>query len=279
MVPAYFPTGGQTMLFSRRIALTLAAGALLVAGAVSAFAETPLRVGSYPANPPWEFKNEAGTFEGFEVDIVNEIAKRMGTTAEIEGLDFKALFVASASGRVDMVISSLTITNERLESQSFTQPYFLGALGVAVKEGSGIHGVADFKGKTVGSVATSFPENWLKERAAELGYKGYKSYDTTSNMLTDLLNGRVDAVVNDIVGLRYAFTQMPGLAVAEEIVTGEKFAMMMPKGSDKLEQVNSIISEMKTDGTMAAIYEKWFGVAAAADSLTLTPLPVPASAD
>lgn len=269
------------MNVTRRSALTaLAATALTLATAPApGLAAEPLRVGSYPANPPWEFKNEAGSFEGFEVDIVNEIARRMGTTAAIEGLDFKALFVASASGRVDMVISSLTITSERLDSQSFTQPYFTGALGVAVREGSAIRGLADLKGKTVGSIATSFPENWVKERAAEIGYANYKSYDTTANMLTDLRNGRVDAVLNDIVGLRYAFTQTPGMTVAEQIVTGEKFAMMMPKGSAKLEAVNAAISAMKTDGTMAMLHEKWFGVAPATDSLTVTPLPVPTSAD
>lgn len=247
--------------------------------ATTAFAQDALKVGSYPANPPWENKTESGAFEGFEVDIVNEIAKRMGTTAEINGMDFKALFVASASSRVDMVISSLTITNERLESQSFTQPYVEGALGIGVKEGSDITSAEGLKGKIVGSIATSFPESWLKEREAELGYAEYKSYDTTANMLTDLANGRIDAAVNDVVGLRYAFAQMQGLAVATEIKTGEKFAIMMPKGSDKLEAVNQIISDMKTDGTMAAIYEKWLGVAPAADSFTVTPMPVPASAD
>ncbi|NGM45884.1 amino acid ABC transporter substrate-binding protein [Rhodobacter sp. SGA-6-6] len=264
------------MNFTRRTALGLAAA---LAFAAPAFAQDPLRVGSYPANPPWENKTEAGTFEGFEVDIVNEIAKRMGTTAQIEGMDFKALFVATASGRVDIVISSLTITDERLESQSFTQPYFEGALGIGVKEGSDIASVEALKGKTVGSVATSFPENWLKERAEEIGYADYKSYDTTANMLTDLQNGRIDAAVNDVVGLRYAATQMKGLTVSHEIVTGEKFAMMMPKGSDKLEQVNQIISDMKADGTMAAIYEKWLGVPPAEGSFAVTPMPVPTSAD
>lgn len=267
------------MRFTRRAAVGLCATAMLAMTGLPALAETVLRVGSYPANPPWEFKDEKGAFQGFEVDIVNEIAKRMDTTAEIEGLDFKALFVASASKRVDLVISSLTITNERLESQSFTQPLVAGALAVGVKESSGIGGLADLKGKTVGSIATSFPENWVKERQGELGYADYKSYDTTANMLTDLRNGRVDAVVNDVVGLRWAFRDIPGLVVAEEIQTGEKFAMMMPKGSDKLEQVNTIISDMKKDGTMAAIYKKWFGVDAAPDSLTLTPLPVPTSAE
>lgn len=267
------------MKLTRRNAIALAAGSALAFASAPASAENILRVGAYPANPPWENKTESGEFEGFEVDIVNEIAKRMGAKAEIEGLDFKALFVASASKRVDIVISSLTITDERLKSQSFTQPYFQGALGIGVKEGSDIKDPAGLKGKIVGSVATSFPEKWLKERASELGYSEYKSYDTTANLLTDLKNGRIDAAVNDIVGLRYAFTQMKGLTVGAEIVTGEKFAMMMPKGSDKLEQVNQIISDMKKDGTMAALYKKWLGTEPATDSLTVTPLPVPTSAN
>ena len=73
--------------------------------------------------------------------------------------------------------------------------------------------------------------------------------------------GRVDAVVNDEVGLRYAFQQMEGLEVGGTIETGELFAMMMPKDSPLLEEVNQAISDMKTDGTMAQLYEKWFGVA------------------
>ncbi|PZO81274.1 MAG: amino acid ABC transporter substrate-binding protein, partial [Mesorhizobium amorphae] len=183
------------MLIKRRHFIGLAASVGFAFMAVGAHAAEPLKVGAYPANPPWENKTEAGGFEGFEVDIVNEVAKRLGTTAEIEGMDFKALFVASASQRVDMVISSLTITAERLQSQSFTQPYFLGALAVGVKEGSPIKAVTDLKGKAVGAVATSFPEKWVKERAEELGYSSYKSYDSTVNMLTDLQNGRLDAVV------------------------------------------------------------------------------------
>lgn len=266
------------MKLTRRLTLGLAAG-LTLSLTLPAHAEAPLKVGAYPANPPWENKTESGSFEGFEVDIVNEIAKRLGTTADIQGMDFKALFVASASKRVDMVISSLTITNERLESQAFTQPYFQGALGIGVKDGSDIASPEALKGKTVGSVATSFPEKWLKENAAKLGYAEYKSYDTTANLLTDLQNGRIDAAVNDVVGLRFAFTQMKGLKVGAEIVTGEKFAMMMPKGSDKLEKVNQAISDMKTDGTMARIYEKWMGVPPAAGSYAVTPMPVPTSAD
>ena len=221
------------MTLKNRVIFGLAATALTAFFGVAAQAEGTLNIGSYPANPPWEFKNEAGEFEGFEVDIINEIAKRLDAEVVISGLDFRALFVATASGRMDAVISSLTITDERLEAQSFTQPYFSGALGVGTKSSSGI---ADLAGKKVGSIATSFPEGWLKEREAELGYASYASYDSTANMLTDLRSGRIDAAVNDIVSLRYAFNQpqMRDLQVSIEVPTGDKFAIMMPKNSDKL---------------------------------------------
>jgi polar amino acid transport system substrate-binding protein len=269
------------MTSRRTILAGLAFATITAFSGVSAMAQDVLRVGSYPANPPWEFKNEAGDFEGFEVDIITEVAKRLDMSVEITGLDFRALFVASASGRVDAVISSLTITEERLEAQSFTQPYFSGALGVGTKDTAEIADLADLKGKRIGSIATSFPEAWLKEREDELGYASYSSYDSTANLLTDLRSGRIEAAVNDIVGLRYAFAQMQdsGLQVSVEIPTGDKFAIMMPKKSENLEAVNDAISAMKEDGTMAEIFEKWMGVAPAAGSLTVTPMPVPTTAE
>ncbi|MDO6724915.1 ABC transporter substrate-binding protein [Celeribacter halophilus] len=268
------------MTSRRTILASLALATLASFSGMSAMAKDTLRIGSYPSNPPWEFKNEAGEFEGFEVDIINEVAKRLDMGVEIKGLDFRALFVATASGRVDAVISSLTTTQERLEAQSFTQPYFLGALGVGTKETAEISELSDLKDKRIGAIATSFGEAWVKEREEELGYTSYSSYDSTANMLTDLRNGRIDAAVNDIVGLRYAFSQTQGdLHVPLEIPTGDLFAIMMPKNSDKLEMVNDAISEMKEDGTMAELFEKWMGVAPAEGSVTVTPMPVPTLAD
>lgn len=263
------------MNLTRRLAIALGAG-FLALSATATLAQEALRVGSYPSNPPWQVQKADGTFEGFEVDIVNEIGKRMGRPVQIDPYDFRALFVATASGRADMVISSITVTDERLAEQSFTQPYVSGALGIGMAEGAGYDSPDDLKGKTVGAIATSFGETYMKEREAEIGYGELKGYDTLANMLTDLQNGRVDAVINDEVGLRYAFSQqMTGMAVGGVIETGELFAIMMPKDSPLLDEVNQHISDMKSDGTMAQLYEKWFGVAPAADSVTVTPMPVP----
>src|SRR6202008_378773 len=149
------------MIFPRRNLLLLAAAVGIAAGPATAYAADVLNVGAYPTNPPFEYKNESGTFEGFEVDIVNEAAQRIGMTTDIAGLGFQALFAATTSKRIDVAISSITITPERLKSQSFTQPYYDADRGVAAKESSSIKNLADLKGKSVGVLSGSTGEKWV----------------------------------------------------------------------------------------------------------------------
>src|SRR5690606_28849895 len=116
-----------------------AAVMLALGGIGTAQAET-LAVGAYPANPPWENKTESGTFEGFEVDLVNEIGKRLGADIQIQDLGFQALFAATASSRVDMAISSISITNERLQNQAFTQGYYDSDIALIAGDGTAMAG-------------------------------------------------------------------------------------------------------------------------------------------
>src|SRR4051812_32681315 len=150
---------------NRKLAVFAFVAAAAMAGfgtAAPAFAET-LEVGAYPANPPWENKKEDGSFEGFEVDLVNEIGKRIGADMHIQDLGFQALFAATSSGRIDLAISSITITNERLKSQSFTQGYYDSDMALASAKDSGVNSLADMKGKPVGVLSTSTGEAWAKE--------------------------------------------------------------------------------------------------------------------
>jgi polar amino acid transport system substrate-binding protein len=263
------------MSLTRRNLLLLAAAVGITAGPAVAHAADVLNVGSYPNNPPFEYKNESGTFEGFEVDIVNEAAKRIGMTTSIEGYDFQPLFAATSSGRIDVAISSITITAERLKSQSFTQPYYDSDMGVAAKEGSGVSGVADLKGKVVGVLSGSTGDKWAKDHQAEDGFADVKGYNTQQEVLLDLAAGRVDGVVSDVPGMEYAFTKMKGLAVVERIKTGEQYGLMVTKDSPLLGKLNDAITEMKKDGTLAAIHKKWFGTEPPADSSTVKEAPLP----
>jgi polar amino acid transport system substrate-binding protein len=263
------------MSFTRRNLLLLAAAFGIAAGPATAYAADVLNVGSYPNNPPFEYKAESGNFEGFEVDIVNEAAKRIGMTTNIEGYDFQPLFAATSSGRIDVAISSITITPERLKSQSFTQPYYDSDMGIAAQTASPIKAEADLKGKIVGVLSGSTGETWAKEHKDADGFSDIKGYNTQQDLLLDLTNGRVDAVVSDIPGMEYAFTKMKGLEVKVRIKTGEQYGLMLTKDHPLLGKINDALTAMKKDGTLATIHKKWFGSDAPAGSSTVTEAPMP----
>jgi polar amino acid transport system substrate-binding protein len=263
------------MKLTRRNLLMLAAAVGFAAAPAAAFAQEVLNVGSYPNNPPFEFKAESGNFEGFEVDIVTEAAKRAGMTVNVQGYDFQPLFAATSSKRIDAAISSITITKERLGSQSFTQPYYDSDMGIAAKKDGEVKTLADLKGKVVGVLSGSTGEKWAKENQAAQGFTEIKGYNTQQEVLLDLAAGRVDGVVSDVPGMEYAFTKMQGLAVVDRIKTGEQYGLMMTKDHPLLGKINDALTEMKKDGTMQSIHKKWFGTDAPADSSTVKEAPLP----
>jgi polar amino acid transport system substrate-binding protein len=262
------------MMINRRALMLLAALGMATAPTL-ALAEDVLNVGAYPTNPPFEFKNADGVFEGFEVDIVTEAAKRAGLTTNIADYGFQALFAGTTSKRIDVAISTITITPERLQSQSFSQPYYDSDMGVAAKTDGTVKGLADLKGKIVGVLSGSTGEKWTKDNQAAHGFTEIKGYNTQQDLLLDLNAGRVDGVVSDVPGMEYAFTKMTGLAVVERIKTGEQYALMMTKDHPLLGKLNDALTEMKKDGTMAAIHKKWFGTDAPAGSSTVTEAAIP----
>ncbi|MEO3999508.1 ABC transporter substrate-binding protein [Mesorhizobium sp. CAU 1732] len=255
---------------------SIAAAALIATFSVAshAFAET-MTVGAYPSNPPWEFKTETGAFEGFEVDVARGVAERLGMDVELQDMGFQALFAATSSGRIDFAVSSISITNERLQNQSFTQPYYDSDGTVVGREESDIDSLDMLDGKVIGVVAGTTGEAWANANRDELGIAEIRSYNAQQDLLLDVRNGRVDGGAGEIAGFQYAMTQMPGLKILVRIPTGERFAMMTRKDHPLLERANDAVSAMKEDGTMAQIHEKWFGVAPEAGTSTVTTMPVP----
>lgn len=255
---------------------SIVAAALIASFSVTshASAET-MTVGAYPSNPPWEFKTETGAFEGFEMDVARGVAERLGMDVEVQDMGFQALFAATSSGRIDFAISSISITNERLQNQSFTQPYYDSDGTVVGREESDIDSLDMLDGKVIGVVAGTTGEAWANANRDELGITEIRSYNAQQDLLLDVRNGRVDGGAGEIAGFQYAMTQMPGLKILVRIPTGERFAMMARKDHPLLERANDAVSAMKEDGTMAQIHEKWFGVAPEAGTSTVTAMPVP----
>ena len=261
------------MVQSTRRALAGLLGAAAVAHRARA-AET-LTVGAYPSNPPFEFKDEHGTFDGLEVELARLVAQRLGMEMQISDLGFQALFAATASRRIDLATSSITITPDRLRNQDFTQPYMDTGLALIAGTASRLTGLSDLCGATLGSIASSTGDAWVKANMEKYGIAAAKTYDTAANLFLDVGNGRVDGGVNDEAGSRYAFRTMRGLRVVETIASNNRIGMMLPKGSPLIVRVNDVLSQLKREGTVAKLYQQWFGVPPAEGSSTVTVLPLP----
>ena len=252
-----------------------ALAALLALGAGAALAQD-LAVGANVGNVPWEFQDEAGEIVGFEVDLVEAVAERLGRGVEIVNIPFQGLFSAVQSGRIDLAISSITITDERLGSVSFAQPYYDSDQSLTVASG-GPASLDEMEGRVVGVDTGSTGDMWASEHAEEHGFGDIRRYEGLAPAMLDLQAGRIDGYVSDIPVLLYYVRDKPGLEVVQRIETGEKYSMMFALGSPLASEVDEALSALKEEGVLADLHERWFGAAPDEGTSTVTVLPMPSA--
>lgn len=261
-------------MFGYGIRMAMTAAAALAGSAWMAAAQETLTVGANIGNVPWEFQDDSGAFVGFEIDLVAAVAERMGAEVETVNIPFNGLFSAVQSGRIDIATSSITITDERLQSVSFAQPYYDSDQSLtALAEGP--KSLDEMEGKVVGVDTGSTGDMWATEHQAEYGFADIRRYEGLAPAMLDLTAGRIDGYISDIPALQYYVVDKPNLAVVERIPTGEKYSMMFAKDAELASQVNAVLDDLKTEGVLAELHEKWFGVAPDEGSSTVTVLPMP----
>ncbi|WP_337270396.1 transporter substrate-binding domain-containing protein [Oryzifoliimicrobium ureilyticus] len=256
------------------IKTTILAGLFGIVASAAAHA-ADLTVGANIGNVPWEFEDASGKVTGFEVDLVNEIAKRLGKTVEFVNTPFNGLFPAVQSGRINMAISSITITEKRLASVSFAQPYYDSDQSLTVTAASGIKGLKDMSGKVVGVDTGSTGDMWAEGHKAEYKFGEIRRFEGLQPAMLDLVAGRIDGYISDIPALLYYAKDKPELKVVERIPTGEKYSVMFNKGDPLATQVNDVITTLKKEGFIAKLHETWFGAKAEDTTSTVKVLDMP----
>lgn len=246
-------------------------------GAAAGAKAADLAVGANIGNVPWEFQDKSGAFVGFEIDLVNEIAKRLGKSVEIVNIPFNGLFPAVEFGRVNMAVSSITITEKRLGSVSFAQPYYDSDQSLTVTAASGITGTGDLKGKIVGVDTASTGDIWATKANETLGFASINRYEGLAPAMLDLQAGRINGYISDIPALLYYTKDKPDLKVVERIITGEKYSIMFAKTDPLGSEVNAVITTLKTEGFIAGLHEKWFGAKAEDTTSTVKVVDMPAT--
>ena len=237
--------------FAASLALTMAAATPALAA--------DWTVGANIGNVPWEFQDASGKFVGFEIDLVNEAAKRAGKTVQIENIPFNGLFPAVQSGRIQIAISSITITPKRLESLAFAQPYYDSDQSLSVLKTAKIDKLEDLSGKTVGVDTASTGDIYATANTAKLKIAKISRYEGLAPAMLDLASGRIDGYISDIPAVEYYIKDKPQYRIAARIPTAERYSFMFAKTFADAGSINDILTAMKKDGFVSATHKKWFG--------------------
>ena len=265
-------TNGKKKLLGAALSAMLAAG--IFAGCGGQQAEKPANssgaggkivVGLDDNYPPMGFKDESNAIVGFDVDLAKEAAKRLGRDVEFKAIDWSSKEAELKSSRVDVLWNGLDITEKRKENMLFSNPYMDNRQIVFVKKGEedSVKSEADLAGKSVGTQSGGTAEEYLDgNEELQSSMKELKKYSDYISAFMDLENGRLDAIVADEITGRYYMSKHPDKLEAVEVVIGpvSQFGIAFRKDDTALQgEVQKVINDMKADGTIAKISEKWFG--------------------
>lgn len=226
-----------------------------------------IKVGEQCNYPPFDYRDASGTLKGFEIDITQEIGKRIGANVKFVCMDFDGLIPALLSKKIDMIASSMSITDARKKSIDFSIPYRSSVGRFVGHKGLGLHPIgADGKpdpkalaGKIVGVQRSSTNDSYL---AAEFPGVKIARYDSAENMLLDLVAGRIDLALVGPVKVETDFLDTPdgkdyefiGPEIDAPKYFGEGVGVGFRKGDTALrDEVNKALQGMFADGTYKAI--------------------------
>jgi polar amino acid transport system substrate-binding protein len=219
----------------------------------------PLLVGSDFGIAPWMVRGTGGP-EGFGVDMVNEIAKRLGRPGvEIVDVNFSGLFAALFAKRMEFTVNPLNITAERAERMLYTEPFFATGNGFLVRAAEEMKGLEDLKGKAVAVNRGTISDTWATANAERLGFE-VQRYDTFPDSVQAVITRRAFAALNEIPTAVYAASQNRAMKVGFKDFTGRNFGFAFrPESREYRNKVEEVIECMKLDGTLVKLHEKWYG--------------------
>ena len=218
-----------------------------------------LTVGLDYSYPPMEFRDSKNELVGFDVDLGNEIGKKLGVKTEYITTDFSGILLALTSSKFNMILSGMSITDERKQSIDFSDTYVMGGQVVAIKQGNAsIKSLEDLKGKIVACQLGSTGDT---AATAMEGLKEVKKYDKITEAFQELSLDRVDAVIMDAQVGGYYVAKKPGeYEVLKNAISEEPMGIGFKKEDKELKDaIQKALNELKADGTMSKLSVKWFG--------------------
>lgn len=216
-----------------------------------------LVIGTDATYPPFE-SVQGDRFVGFDIELGEAIAAELGAKVRWVNTAFDGIFPALMGKKFDLVMSSVTITEERKQQYAFSEPYYTAGQIIAVRQSeTGIQSLDDLKGQEAGIQINTTAEQALKKRPDVR----IRRYDTVDQALLDLSNGNIKAVVGDAPTLRYMIKRgFPTLTTVGDLLTEEHYGIVLrPQDRDLQAAVNAALARLHTSGKFAQLESRWFG--------------------
>ncbi len=219
-----------------------------------------IKVGLSDTYPPFEYRDENNELVGFDIDLIELLSEEMGVEVEIVNTAWDGIFVGLDSGKFDMIVSATSITPERLENFEQSKPYLANGQVIVVKKGdTSISKPEDLADKQVGVQLETTADNAAEKHKETVPFELTK-YDDIVETFSDLLTGRLDAVVVDYgVAIDYVSKSPDDFEITSAQLTNEPLGVTMKKGNTELkEEVNKALENLQKAGKMKELSEKWF---------------------
>ena len=253
--------GGSSSTASSAAASSVASSAAASSEAASAAATelTTVEAGKLTratnaAVPPYEMTPDAGEFEGIDIETAQAIADKLGLELQIDDMDFDAALLSVQQGKADIVMAGVTVTDERKAVMDFSDSYATGIQSIIVPEGSDIASPDDLAGKKIGTQRGTTGYIYCSD---DFGDENVVAYDDGLTAVQALNNGQVDAVVIDNAPAKEFVAANPGLVILDTSYAEEDYAIGVAKGSSLKDAVNAALEELKADGTLQSIVDKY----------------------
>ena len=218
-------------------------------------ADGKLVVATNATFPPYEFIDDNGDYAGIDVEIIQAVGEYLGLEVEILNIEFDTIITSVNSGKADIGIAGMTVTEDRLKNVDFSDTYATGKQVVITASDSGINGVADLAGKKVG-VQTGTTGDIYASDDDTIGE--VVQYNSGTEAVLALSQGKIDAVIIDNEPAKKYIEKYDNLVIIDEEYTYEEYAMCFAKGNTELvAKVNEALAALKADGTLKAIIDKY----------------------
>ena len=221
-----------------------------------------LRMGTNATFPPYEFVGDAGNVQGIDADIAAAIADKLGMKLEITDMEFDSLIPALQSDTIDVALAGMTVTPDRQENVDFSDSYAKGVQVIIVKDGSDIASPDDLEGKSIGVQTGTTGDIYCTD---DYGQENVKQFNNGPLAVAALVNGQIDCVVIDQEPAKNYVAANSGLKILDTAYADEDYAIAIKKGNTELlDKVNGALKELKDDGTLQSIVDKYISADSAA---------------